>query len=104
MKKITLIMKPEMLGGVRERLVEAGIDEISYFEHRSYSSEGQKIWWRGAVPMVQHFTDWIRLEILVKESEIGKALRVLAHFVNNKEVKGYMSNIEELELKELVST
>lgn len=102
MKKITLITNPEMLESIKEKLVNTGIMELSYFEHESYSSEGETVWWRGAVPMEKHDANKARLEIFLNESQLDKALRVLAHFIDNKKVKAYMSTVEALELRELI--
>lgn len=96
-------MKPERAETIRERLVDVGITEISYFEHRFYSPKGETVWWRGALPMTQHYMHGVRLEVFVKESQLDEALRVLAHFVDNKEIKGYISTVEELELQELAT-
>ncbi|MFQ5970298.1 MAG: P-II family nitrogen regulator [Nitrososphaerales archaeon] len=87
MKRITLIIKPERLGSIKETLVNAGITETSYFGHRYHSPEGLTMWWGGAVPMVQHYTSWVRLELFVDEVQLEKALRSLAKFVDEDEIK-----------------
>ena len=101
MKKITLIMKSEMLETIKQRLVKAGMTELSYYEHRSYAPKGKTVWWRGVIPMEEHDVNSVMLEVFLKEAQLGKALHVLADLVDNKQVKAYMSSVEALELREL---
>ncbi|MFQ5941666.1 MAG: hypothetical protein ACE5KA_08225, partial [Nitrososphaerales archaeon] len=101
--KITLFVKPERLESLKLILEKAGITDLSYFEHKSYSPKGETVWWRGAVPMVQHYTNRVWLEVFVKETQLNKVLHLLARFAGNKEIKGYLSTVEELELEQLIA-
>ena len=95
MKKIEAIIKPFKLEEVKESLGEAGIQGLTVSEVKGFGRQkGHTELYRGAEYIVD-FLPKVKIEIVVADSEVNKAVDAIQHSISIKIDRSYLSKLKD---------
>ena len=98
MKKVEAIIKPYKLDEVKEALIEIGISGMTISEVKGYGrQQGHSELYRGAEYVVD-FIPKVKLEIVVKESELKAVLEAITNSARSGKIgdgKIFVSPVEK---------